>query len=330
MAMGARPVERSSVGVSIPVEEIDPLVGGLVGGIEVGGGPTDEQLVVLGSIVSDLWQRGDLKLEQVTPLSPREVASALGLPDTRLRFCELLMTLELCRHPQSAAQVTSVEEYVTAMGVDDIEIVVVREALDRGADQASTDLERSYGEILPEISEASLRDRYLRLEEPDHELARRLRALHDLPEGTLGHAYVEFYRRNDITLPGDDIHLPAHYVNHDMNHVITGYEPVAAGEVARSAFLWAANDSRRNWLEFLATLSIHESGVLNHGDIRAKVATLNREGVAELFGEGLVRGAQCTVDLSQVDHLAIAASPLAQVREQYNVVPLASPVPGVP
>jgi len=116
--------------------------------------------------------------------------------------------------------------------------------------------------------------------------AERLRKLRDLPEDTLGYQYLEFYRRNNIELPGDDINVPAHYVNHDMNHVITGYEPTAPGEIARSGFLLAANDSRHNWLGFLFTMSIHESGVLNHGNIRAKVATLDREGVPDASGTG--------------------------------------------
>jgi hypothetical protein len=314
------------MGASFRVDEIEPLVAGLVGGIDVDGGPTGEQEIVLGSIVSNLWKRSDLKLSEVTPLSPGEAAAALVRPDARLRFCEILMTLELCRHPQSENQVSEVEAYVSALRVNQVELQVIRESLEKGADEASKDLERFYGGILPEISEVSLRDNYLRLTEPDHELATRLRALHDLPEGTLGYAYVEFYRRNGLTLPGDDVHLPAHYVNHDMNHVITGYEPTGAGEIARSGFLWAANDSRRNWLEFLVTMSIHESGVLNHGAIRAKVSTLNRQGVSELFGEGLERGSQCDVDLSQVDHLALVELPLDQVREQFNVVPLAHPL----
>ncbi len=312
--------------VSVKVDEVEPLVAGLVGGIDVDGGPTDEQLVVLESITSDLWKRSDLSLNSIAPLSPDDAAKALLRPDTRLRFCEILMALELCRHPQSENQVEKVEEYVAALGISDIEIKTTREALEQGADEASKDLERFYGGILPEISEVSLRDNYLRLTEPDHGLAERLRSLHDLPVGSLGHAYLEFYRRNDITLPGDDIHLPAHYVNHDMNHVITGYEPTAPGEIARSAFLWAADDSRRNWLEFLITMSIHETGVLNHGAIRAKVATLDRQGVPELFGEGLERGSQCTVDLSQIDHLALVEMPLDQVRAQFNVVPLAHPM----
>ena len=109
-----------------------------------------------------------------------------------------------------------------------------------------------------------------------------------------------------------------------MNHVITGYAPTAPGEIARSGFLLETNDSHHNWLEFLLTMSIHESGVLNHGDIRAKVATLDREGVPKFLGEGLERGAKCTVDLSQVDHLAIAHLPLEQVRADFSIVPMRS------
>jgi hypothetical protein len=307
-------------------DEAVPVVAGLLGGIDVDGGPSDEQLTVLSSMVSHLLKRSDPAVDDVRPASPEELSRSLVRPEGRLRFCEMLMTLELCRHPQSAKQVARVEEYVSAMAVGDIELETIRSALERGADEASRDLERFYGEILPEISEVSLRDHYLQLSEPDHALAARLRSLRELPEGTLGHAYVEFYRRNNITLPGDDIHFPAHYVNHDMNHVITGYEPTAPGEIARSGFLWAANGSRHNWLEFLVTMSIHETGVLNHGDIRAKVATLDRAGVPNLFGEGLERGSQCTADLTQLDHLALAPLPLKQVRQQFNVVPLARPL----
>jgi hypothetical protein len=314
------------VAVLVEEDEVGPVVAGLLGGIDVDGGPTQEQLTVLGSIVSHLFLRSELELGDVTPRTAHDVSGSIRRPEGRLRFCEMLMALELCRHPQSAAQVARVEEYVSAMGVSDIELETTRAALERGADEASKDLERFYGEILPELSEVSLRDNYLRLLEPDHALASRLRSLRELPEGTLGHSYVEFYRRNDITLPGDDVHFPAHYVNHDMNHVITGYEPTAPGEIARSGFLWAANGSRRNWLEFLVTMSIHETGVLNHGDIRAKVATLDRHGVPELFGEGLERGAQCTVDLSQVDHLALVSLPLEQVRRQFNIIPLSKPL----
>ena len=304
--------------------EVEPIVAGLLGGISTRSGPTVEQVTVLDSITRHLWGRGDIDVHNLTPLSSAEVAKALTRPQARLRFAEIMMTLELCRHPISKEQVDRAQKYVAALGIDDVEIETTRTAIVKGAEAAATDLERFYQQILPEISEISLRDRYLRLDKPDPALAARLRKLRELPEETLGYQYLEFYRRNNIELPGDDTHLPAHYVNHDMNHVITGYEPTAPGEIARSGFLLAASDSHHNWLEFLLTLSIHESGVLNHGDIRAKVATLDREGVPEFLGEGLERGATCTVDLSQVDHLAIAHLPLEQVRANFSVVPLRS------
>ena len=304
--------------------EIEPMVAGLLGGISTSSGPTTEQMIVLESLARHLGGRPDIDLQNMTPLSPDAVSKALQRPEARLRFAEIMMTLELCRHPMSIEQVDLAEKYVAAMGIDNVEIEVTRIAIVKGAEAAATDLERCYQQILPEISELSLRDRYLRLDKPDHALAERLKVLQDLPEDTLGYQYMEFYRRNKIELPGDDTHLPAHYVNHDMNHVITGYEPTAAGEIARSGFLLATSDSRHNWLEFLLTMSIHESGVLNHGDIRAKVATLDRQGVPEFLGEGLERGSKCTVDLSQVDHLSIAHLPLEQVRKQFSVEPLQS------
>jgi hypothetical protein len=304
----------------------DVFIGGLLGAIDAGEGPTDEQLAVLRALAAHLWDRPGLDLATVTALAPDDVAGNLVEVEARRRFCELAMTLELCRHPQSEAQVDRCERYAEALGVTGIELVTTRTALDRGAAIAAADLERAYDEILPEVSERTLRDHYLTLEVPDPALADRLRALADLPPGSLGREYLAFYERNGFELPGDDVHLPAHYVNHDMNHVITGYEPTAPGEIARSGFLMAASEHRHNWLEFLLTMSIHESGVLTHGEIRAKFATLSRPGVAGLLGEGLERGRQCAVDLSQVDHLAIAGESLASVRERFNVVPLAHPM----
>ena len=38
----------------------------------------------------------------------------------------------------------------------------------------------------------------------DPELVARLEALHDLPEGSLGWSFVEFYRRVGVAMPGLD------------------------------------------------------------------------------------------------------------------------------
>jgi hypothetical protein len=300
-------------------EMVEPVTRGLLGVIDVDGGATDEQLAVLRAVVTHVWDRDDLDLRTLNPLDPNEVASAISSEADRRRFKELMVTLELCRHPESAAQVERVEAYAHALGVSGPALEIIRTWIDEGTKAATADFDRFYGASLETLSEPTLRHDYLKIDEPDPELAQRLEALHELPEGTLGHAYIEFYRRNGITVPGKDAHTPAHYVSHDMNHVISGYEPTGPGEIALGAFTLAMNDNDANWIQFIANLTIHEAGLLRHGEIMPKAETLTRPGATDLLGEALWRGSQCTADFSQADHLVMADWPLNNVRADFGV-----------
>jgi hypothetical protein len=306
---------------------VEPVTRGLLGAIDVDGGATDEQLAVLRAVVTYLWERPDLELETLATLDAAASAAAIPDPGARRRFNEVLVTLEMCRHPETPAQVARVEEYAEAMDVGGPHLQIVRSWIDGGAERATEDFDRFYALDLPELSEPSLRDRYLHLDEPDLELAAELEALHDQPEGTLGWAYIEFYRRNDITVPGADTHTPAHYVSHDMNHVISGYEPTGPGEIALGALTLAMNDNDANWIQFIANLAIHEAGLVQHGAIMPKDSTLTRPGATDLLGEALWRGAQCSADFSQADHLVMAHWTLDDVRAHFGV-PAAPMRPG--
>ncbi|MEX2100279.1 MAG: Coq4 family protein [Acidimicrobiia bacterium] len=298
---------------------VEPVTRALLGAIDVDGGATDEQLAVLRAVVTHLWARDDLDLSTLTPLDPDAAASAIVDDAHRRLSMELMVTLELCRHPESAEQIDRVETYARALGASGPELEIFRSWIDEGTTRATADFDRFYGEKLEALSEPSLRHDYLRLEEPDLDLAQRLAALHDLPEGTLGHAYIEFYRRNGITVPGKDVHTPAHYVSHDMNHVISGYEPTGQEEIALGAFTLAMNDNDANWIQFIANLAIHEAGIIRHGEIVPKSSTLQRPGATDLLGEALWRGAQCTADFSQADHLVMADWLLDDVRAHFGV-----------
>lgn len=307
-------------------DDVEAATRALLGAIDVDGGATNEQLAVLRAVVTYLWERPDLDVAALTPLGATAAAAAITDARARRRINELLVTLELCRHPQTPAQVARVEEFAAAMDVGGPHLQIVRDWIDDGAERATEDFDRFYAADLPTLSEPSLRDDYLRIDEPDLALATRLEALHDLPEGTLGWAYIEFYRRNGITVPGADTHTPAHYVSHDMNHVITGYEPTGPGEIALGAFTLAMNDNDANWLQFVANLVIHEAGLLKHGDIQPKASTMTRTGATDLVGEAFARGARCTADFSQADHLSMAGWSLEAVRDHFGVVPMRNPM----
>jgi ubiquinone biosynthesis protein Coq4 len=189
----------------------------------------------------------------------------------------------------------------------------------RGAEAAAADFQRYLESEREDLAEVSLRGTADDARAfADSDLAARLRALHDLPAGTLGHEYVEFYRRNGLTLPGDDEHMPAVFVSHDMCHVIGGYEPTGPGEIALGAMQLAVADDDEHWVQFLGNLGVHEAGYLAV-NVVPKEGTLNRPGVAAFVARAIRRGEQCTGDFTAADHLALAELPLTEVRARFGV-----------
>jgi ubiquinone biosynthesis protein Coq4 len=175
---------------------------------------------------------------------------------------------------------------------------------------------------MEDIAEPSLVAEHMGKEDHAPELAARLRSFHDLPEGSLGRAYVDFCDRNNLTYPGDNPLQPAIFVAHDMTHVIAGYEPTGPGELALGAFQISMNDSEAHWIAFLGSIAIHEAGYFNENGFVGKESTLTRPGAVDTLTEAFARGQQCTGDFTAIDHLAMADRPLAEIRSEYNVVPV--------
>jgi ubiquinone biosynthesis protein Coq4 len=301
-------------------EMVEPVTRVLLGAIDTGDGGTDEQRAVLAALVGGYWERPDLDLDALSALEPDEAAALVGDGAHRRRVRELMVLLESCRHPLTEDQVARVEAYAAALHEEGPGMTIVRSLVDDGAKQAMADFQRYIDEIQGELAERTLAADYLEyFDTPKPELADRLREMHDLPEGTLGYEYVEFYRRHNLTLPGDDPNLPAVFVSHDMCHVIAGYGPTGPEEIALGAMQLGVVDSDAHWVQFLGNLAIHEAGFFNNESFVGKTATLEREGAAALLAEGLRRGSQCTGDFTSADHLALAATPLAEVRERYGV-----------
>jgi hypothetical protein len=306
-------------------ELVEPVVRTLLGVIDVEDGPTEEQRAVLRALVHGLWERPDLDIDSMDAFAPDQAAYAVMAEDQRNRLRELIVLLELCRHPASDEQVQRADEYAAALHQRGPGLHIARTLVRKGADAAMADYMRFYEDPDAAILEPSMRDEYgtSDLDAPDTQLGDRLRALHDLPEGTLGWAYVEFYRRHGFTLPGDDPSMPAVMVAHDMCHVIAGYEPVAEGEIALGAMQLALADTTAHWIGFLGNLAVHEAAIINKEGFVGKTATLDRPGAAEYMAQAMVRGTQCTGDFTTADHLALADVPLEDVRAHFGIPPLA-------
>ena len=303
---------------------LDSVLGALRGCVDVDGGPTDEQVAVIGAVALGCGAPAGLDLTTITPLDPAAATAAITDPRDRRRTRELMVMLELCRHPLSDAQVERVDAYAGALGEEGPGLATVRDLVGRGVDAAAADMRRFIRTETPALAEASLKGYGAGGPDPeaDAALGRRLRALHDLPSDTLGYQYVEFYVRNGIELPGEGDDRPNLFVGHDMCHVIAGYEPTGQGEIALGAMQLAMTDSDAHWIALLANLAVHEAGFLATAPVVAKTGTLTRPGAIELLADAFRRGAACTSDFTTADHLALVELPLDEVRARFGVPPL--------
>jgi len=90
------------------------LVSGLLGVADVEGGPTREQVLVIGAIAGHLWKVDVAALPVLAGAEPSMVAEDLTDEHLRRRFVQLAIVVAFCRHPNVAEQVARLEAYAAA------------------------------------------------------------------------------------------------------------------------------------------------------------------------------------------------------------------------
>lgn len=306
--------------LALAPELVDSFVSGLLGVCDIDGGPTDEQLLVLQAIVTQVWKRPDLDLRLHPTLDPMGFAELVVSPIDRRHFQEMIVTLEACRHPLTDAQLDRAEAYEREIGIFGPDATLFRTMVDEGTERAKADFARFLAGSVEARVEPSLRDLPIPTEAGEPELVAHLESLRSCAPGTLGHAFVAFYERVGLPFPGVEATSMNHfYVAHDMTHVIAGIGTTAEAEVALSAFLMGMADDPVNRSALLASLIVHEAGFGDSNKVRAETAVLARPGAADLLATELARGGECTADFSRVDHLSMVDRPLADIRAEFGV-----------
>ena len=307
--------------LSLAPELVEPFVAGLLGVCDVEGGITEEQLVVLQAIVTQVWRRPDLDLRATSVLQPTQLAEIITSPTDRRHFQEMIVTLEACRHPLTDAQLERAEAYEAAIGIIGPDAALFRTMVDEGTERAKADFARFLDGSVKARVEPSLRDVTVPDGSAEPELVARIETMRSYAPGTLGHAYVEFYDIAGLPFPGVEATPMNHfYVGHDMTHVISGIGTTAEAEVALSAFLMAMADDSVNRSALLASLIVHEAGFGDSNKVKAEQGILARPGAAELLAAEIARGGECIADFSRVDHFAMAERPLADIRAEFGVL----------
>ena len=159
----------------------------------------------------------------------------------------------------------------------------------------------------------------------DPALAARYRAWLDLPEDSLGHSLISFYRRNGFSLPGERKGFPEAGLYHDLCHVLGGYGTEPEGEIQVAAFTAGFKRIRPFYVVLFAVL-IFSTGVnvRPSNEDFTTLGVLGKPGMAERMFAAIERGTHVNRDLSDKwDYWAYAGLPLEEARRQLNILPKA-------
>jgi hypothetical protein len=154
----------------------------------------------------------------------------------------------------------------------------------------------------------------------DPALAARFRALRALPDGTLGRAFLAYLERNHFVLPGEPGAVSDIIVQHDLAHVLGGYDTTPAEEVLITGF---STGHRRNdpFAYLLFGIFQFHLGVRLTPGAAPEVGYFDPARVLE----AIRRGAAMNVDLTgDWDYWPMMDQPLEAVRTQYGVAPRAA------
>jgi len=271
---------------------------------DVEGGQTEEQRRLLESLAQHVLR---VPSSQPSVISPEAAAAALSKHQLRRAVGQILVTLELVRHPPSAALTDRVGEYLHALEIED-------GFQQLAADYLADDRERVYADW-ERIRQPDLVEPFVEGLD-DARLTAKMDALGELPPASLGYGLFEFYRRNGfpwISEEEDDNLIP-----HDMTHVLAGYGTTPEAEVALQGFLVGAARGEAHFSSLLASLLLFEVGMMPFPGIEPVTAVLGRPGGAELFAAAIERGLECHGDIAG-DHEALLSRPLAEVRAELGI-----------
>jgi hypothetical protein len=263
-------------------------------------------------------------------VEPVELATGFPLPELRQQLINGMLVVALADGPPSTATVARIESFANALGVSTVHVTDLRRLAEHHmlvfkldflrrsqvADIMKNQLEQT-GPL--GLAKAVLGMRGL-IE--DTALAARYRAWANLPEGTLGRAAWDFYKKNGFGMPGERHGFPEAGLYHDLSHVLGGYDTDPEGEVQVAAFTAGHKRKQPFYLVLFAVLTFSAGVNMRPTAGNATVGVLGNPGMAERMFAAMERGSRVNVDLSDKwDFWPFVPLPLDEVRRRLNILP---------
>ncbi len=170
---------------------------------------------------------------------PRALARAVAAPGDREHVVQFLAVMALVDGVVDEGRIARALVYAQALGAGADGVRQLAE-LGKGhldwvrADAQRRNLESIAGHEVDESIDAWILPYRAK---PDPALAARYVALGELPAGTLGRAFCDFYRAHGFAFPGEREGVNERFgTPHDSTHVLSGYDTTPGGELLVSTF----------------------------------------------------------------------------------------------
>jgi hypothetical protein len=261
------------------------------------------------------------ELDALPDPSPAQLAALIPAADDRTHVAQFLVVMALVDGAVDEGRIAVVVEYAGALDSHE-EGVRQLAALGRGnlawvrADmQRQNLLSITGGEVDVPIDEWILPYRGDRAAPA---LAARYRALGELPPGTLGRTFFEFYRANRFAFPGEPDGVNERFAApHDTTHILSGYDTSAQGELLVSTFTAGMHPREPMSGHILPVIVSWHLGV----ELVKLAGSITGQLDPEKFWLAWERGAEVIVDVfaDSWSLWAVAAEPLEAVRAAYRI-----------
>ena len=139
-----------------------------------------------------------------------------------------------------------------------------------------------------------------------------------LPEGTLGRTMTEYYNQNEFPYPGSsNAPLSNMLVQHDLHHVLSGYNTTGLGEFCVAGFAYGmTGESSYSSVLVVFMFQFHLGQVMDPG----ANAYRNEYDPAPVF-RAYKRGSQCTGEYMTMnyDYHPLMTEKLSDLRARFNI-----------
>ncbi len=266
--------------------------------------------------------------EEIDPITPDEVASALTEERERTFLLEAMLLMALMDQDVDAEELAVIDRFARVLQIDEPRLRNLHQFVEGHHLRLKADLaRRSYfaQNVAKEAWEQEGLKGIWKAFAPrlglgnDPELAWKCRQLGLLPEGTLGRSYWAHCTERRFSLPGES-HGFAWQLVHDIGHVLGNHDTDPYGEIEQAAF--EAGYMKRDpfFLLFSLTMIFHLGyPVLGDNYIGVSKGQFDPEAVVDAFQRGLA----ATTDITQWDPWPHMARPIDEVRRELNITPRA-------